>query len=476
MSDGSESLDGFGVDQHRHGWTEDDITVVQVSGLKRTISGTAIGNMMEWYDFGVYGFIATTLGQVFFPGSSHAAQLISTFATFAAAFLVRPLGGLFFGPLGDRIGRQKVLAITMILMALGSFAIGLLPSYATLGIWAPILLLVARLVQGFSTGGEYGGAMTFLSEHSPDRRRGFLGSWLEFGTLTGYVLGASIVTGLTASLSDSALLTWGWRIPFLVAGPLGIIGLYVRLRLEETPAYEKQAETNRTEASVTLAEQFRHTVIEQWRPLLICVGLVLVWNVTNYMLTAYMPTYLSSETGIPATPALVIIVVVMVILMAAITFVGRISDRAGRKPVLAAGCGLLILLSVPAFLLIGQGGYAMVFIGTMLIGLMLVCFSSTEPSTLPALFPTNVRYGALSVGFNISVSLFGGTTPLVTESLVAATGNKLMPAFYLIAAGIFGAIAVLFTRESARKPLPGSSPSVASQAEARKVATDSKRK
>src|SRR4051794_19680333 len=214
MSDGSEPFERFGADQRQGGWTANDTIVVQPSGLKRTISGTAVGNMVEGVDFGVYGFIAATLGQVFFPNSSPSVQLLSTFATFAAAFVVRPLGGLFFGPLGDRIGRQRILATTMILMALATFSIGLLPSYATIGIWAPILLVVARVGQGFSTGGEYGGAMTFLSEHTPDRRRGFLCSWLEFGTLTGYVLGASIVTALTAGLSGDALLSWGWRIPF----------------------------------------------------------------------------------------------------------------------------------------------------------------------------------------------------------------------------------------------------------------------
>ena len=431
--------------------------------------------MVEWFDFGVYGFIAATLGRVFFPNSSTSVQLLSTFALFGAAFIVRPLGGLFFGPLGDRIGRQRVLATTMILMAFATFVIGLLPSYATIGIWAPILLLLARLAQGFSTGGEYGGAMTFLSEHTPDRRRGFLCSWLEFGTLTGYVLGASIVTGLTASLSDSAMLSWGWRIPFLVAGPLGLIGLYVRLKLDETPAYEKQAEANRTEGSATFGEQLRDTVIEPWRPLLVCIGLVLVWNVTNYMLTAYMPTYLSSTLSVPEVPALMFVLSVMIISMVLITFVGRISDRVGRKPVLATGCVLLVVLSVPAFLLIGQGAYTMIFLGTLLIGLMLLCFNSTEPSTLPALFPTNVRNGALSIAFNISVSVFGGTTPFVVEALVSATGNNLMPAYYLMAAGLIGGIAVFFTPESARKPLSGSPPSVTSKEERHEVAAASQR-
>jgi MHS family proline/betaine transporter-like MFS transporter len=227
--------------------TLDDITVVDKSLLKRAVGAMALGNAMEWFDFGVYSYIAVTLGQVFFPSSNPSAQLIATFGTFAAAFLVRPIGGMVFGPLGDRIGRQRVLAMTMIMMAAGTFAIGLIPSYASIGIFAPVLLLVARLVQGFSTGGEYGGAATFIAEFSTDKRRGFMGSFLEFGTLIGYVLGAGTVALLTATLSHEALLSWGWRVPFLIAGPLGLVGLYIRMKLEETPAFKKQAEEREAE-------------------------------------------------------------------------------------------------------------------------------------------------------------------------------------------------------------------------------------
>lgn len=185
-----------------------EITVVDQGLLKRAVGAMALGNAMEWFDFGVYSYIAVTLGQVFFPSSSPSAQLLATFGTFAAAFLVRPLGGMVFGPLGDRIGRQRVLAMTMIMMAVGTFAIGLIPSYDSIGLLAPVLLLVARLVQGFSAGGEYGGAATFIAEFSTDKRRGFMGSFLEFGTLIGYVVGAGVVALLTASLSHDALLSW----------------------------------------------------------------------------------------------------------------------------------------------------------------------------------------------------------------------------------------------------------------------------
>ncbi|MFG3305405.1 glycine betaine/L-proline transporter ProP [Streptomyces wuyuanensis] len=442
-------------------------TVTDPALVKRAVKAAALGNAMEWFDFGVYSYLAVTLGKVFFPSGNPTAQLLSTFGAFAAAFLVRPLGGLVFGPLGDRVGRQKVLALTMIMMAAGTFAIGLIPSYATIGVAAPVLLLVARLVQGFSTGGEYAGATTFIAEYAPDRKRGFLGSWLEFGTLAGYIAGAGLVTLMTALLSSDDLLSWGWRLPFLIAGPMGIIGLYLRTKLEETPAFaaelEKAARQERERPKVPL----RDMVTGQWRALLLCMGLVLVFNVTDYMLLSYMPSYLTSELKYDETHGLLVVLGVMVLMMVVQPFAGALSDRVGRRPVIAAGCAGFLLLSVPALLLIRQGGLLAIALGMGALGLLLVCFTAAMPAALPALFPTRVRYGSLSIGFNVSVSLFGGTTPLVVTALIGATGDVMMPAYYMMGAAVVGGAAVWFMAESAGRPLPGSAPAVESDAEAR---------
>lgn len=446
--------------------TVDDITIVDRKMLRRAVGAAALGNAMEWFDFGVYSYLAVTIGKIFFPGASQAAQLIATFGAFSAAFLVRPIGGLFFGPLGDRIGRQKVLAITMIMMAIGTFCIGLIPSYDSIGILAPILLLTARLVQGFSTGGEYGGAATFIAEYSTDKRRGFMGSWLEFGTLGGYLLGAGLVTGMTAAMPTETLMSWGWRVPFFIAAPLGLFGLYVRLKLEETPAFQKHMEEQDKREHEKPQMGVWQMLRKYQAQMLKCIGLVLLFNVSNYMLTSYMPSYLTGILGMSELSGLLLVLVVMFVMMPLTLFWGHWNDHLGRRPVIALGAIGLLVFALPCFWLIGTGNLLWVFVGLMLLGMIHTCFSGTMPSALPSLFATDVRYSALAIGFNISVSLFGGTTPLMTAWLVEKSGNVMMPAWYLMGAAVIGLITVFFMRESARKPLHGSAPAVASEAEA----------
>ncbi|MFE6286310.1 MFS transporter [Streptomyces sp. NPDC057877] len=453
-----------------------DITVTDEAAVRRAVKAASLGNAMEWFDFGIYSYLAVTIGHVFFPSGNETAQLISSFATFAVSFLVRPLGGMVFGPLGDRIGRKSVLATTMIMMALATFAIGLIPSYAAIGFWAPVLLILFRLVQGFSTGGEYGGASTFIAEYAPDRRRGFFGSFLELGTLAGYVGAAGLVTLLTVLLGSDGMESWGWRVPFLVAGPIGAVGLYLRLKLDETPAFKKleddsthkaseAASTVETTARGDLAKIFRG----HWPTLVLCLCLVGAYNVTDYMFLSYMPTYLSDEMGYSATHGLLFLIGTMVVLMLVVNQVGRISDRFGRKPVLMTGMLGFLVLSVPAFLLVMQGSLVAIGAGMLMLGLSLVCMLGTMSAALPALFPTQVRYGGLSIGYNLATSLFGGTTPLVITALISVTGSDLMPAYYAMAAALVGVIAVARMEETAQQPLAGSPPSVATPEEAARL-------
>ncbi|MEV1026243.1 glycine betaine/L-proline transporter ProP [Streptomyces sp. NPDC050264] len=474
--------------QRKKSLSPEDVTVSDRPTVRRAVTAAALGNTMEWFDFGVYAYLAGTIGKVFFPSSSPGAQVVSTFATFAAAFLVRPLGGLVFGPLGDRIGRQKVLATTMIMMAASTFAVGFLPSYASIGFAAPLLLLLCRLVQGFSTGGEYAGATTYIAEYAPDQRRGFLGSWLDFGTFVGYSLGSGLVTVLTLTLGSDGLESWGWRIPFFVAGPLGLIGLYMRLKLEETPAFQKEAaneaaerDTGEGEDSDPVEEarqsgkgRLKEIFTRHWQAVLICMGLVLLYNVTNYMVTSYLPTYMTVTLGESDTTAQLLVLGTMLLVVLTITVVGRSSDRWGRRPMFMGGSIAMIALAVPAFLLIREGGILLPAFGCVILGLLLVCFAGTAAATLPALFPTRLRYGALSIAFNISVSLFGGTTPLVASFLVDATGNTLVPAFYLMVAGVIGLVSTFFLHETAGRPLRGSGPMVETPDEARELVARSR--
>ncbi|UXF65290.1 MULTISPECIES: MFS transporter [Rhodococcus] len=454
-----------------------DVCVTDNASVKRAVKATMLGNAMEWFDFGVYAYLATTIGKVFFPDASGSAQLLSTFAIFAAAFIVRPLGGLFFGPLGDRIGRKKVLATTIILMAGSTFAIGLIPSYESIGIAAPILLVLLRLLQGFSTGGEYGGASTFVAEYAPDKRRGFFASFLEFGTLAGYVAAAGIVTIIQTVVSSEDLLQWGWRIPFLIAGPLGLIGLYLRLRLEETPAFQmmEQAE-ERSLADESTGKKLRETLVDNWRPLVLCIVLVATYNIAHYGLLSYMPTYLTNTLGYDESHGLVLMIIVMIVMMMGISYVGKFSDRVGRKPLLLSGFIGFFVLSLPAYLLIGVGNYVTVFLGLAILGGLLLLFVGVFPSVLPALFPTGIRYGGLAIGYNLAVSIFGGTTPLVLTALESATGSNLVAPMYMMIAAVIGGIAVLMIPETARKPLDGSPPSVATDEEARRIIRKVRRK
>ncbi|MEU3460806.1 glycine betaine/L-proline transporter ProP [Streptomyces sp. NPDC006733] len=465
--------------------SEQDVTVSDQPQVRRAVTAAALGNTMEWFDFGVYAYLAGTMGKVFFPSSSPGAQVVSTFATFAAAFLVRPLGGLVFGPLGDRIGRQKVLAATMIMMALSTFAVGFLPTYASVGFVAPLLLLVCRLVQGFSTGGEYAGATTYIAEYAPDKRRGFLGSWLDFGTFVGYALGSGLVTVLTLAVGSDGLESWAWRIPFFVAGPLGLIGLYMRLKLEETPAFKREAayaasqQESAEDDPVEDARQSGHQRLKEiftqhWQAVLICMGLVLLYNVTNYMVTSYLPTYMTVTLDQSETTAQVLVLCTMLLVVLTITAVGRSSDRWGRRPLFTLGSVALMVLAYPAFLLIREGGILLPAFGCAILGLLLVCFAGTAAATLPALFPTRLRYGALSIAYNLSVSLFGGTTPLFASALVEKTGNTMVPAYYLMVAGAVGLVSTFFLRETAGRPLPGSGPMVETAGEAQQAVARSR--
>lgn len=441
------------------------INVVDIQTAKKSVFATGVGNAMEWFDFGLYSYLAVIISQNFFSAvQNDELKLVFTFATFAIAFLMRPLGGIIFGKIGDKAGRKVVLTTTIILMAFSTLLIGLLPTYDQIGIWAPILLLVARIIQGFSTGGEYAGAMVYIAESSPDNKRSILGSGLEIGTLTGYILASLVASILFITLSDEQMASWGWRIPFLLGLPLGFVGMYLRKSLEESPIFENEISTN--DADEQIEEGFFSILKNHKKDIIVCFVSVAFFNVTNYMLLSYMPSYLNEIIGLSSTTGTILITLVMVIMVPLTLLFGKLSDNIGNKNVFLIGLGGLSLLSAVAFYLVNMNGLLFISLGILILGVLLATYEGSMPGSLPAMFYTDIRYRTLSVTFNVSVSIFGGTTPLVSTWLVHQTGNNLAPAWYLTIVSIIGFFVILFLFKSTTgKSLKGSYPTVATKSE-----------
>jgi MFS transporter, MHS family, proline/betaine transporter len=427
---------------------DEHLTSREASDVRKAVRGAAIGNTVEWFDFAIYGFLATYIAETFFPPGDETAALLNTFAIFAAAFFMRPLGGFFFGPLADRIGRQKVLALVILLMSGSTFAIGLVPSYDTIGVFAPLLLLFLRCLQGFSAGGEYGSGACFLAEYAPDKHRGFVVSFLVWSVVVGFLLGSLTVTGLETVLSESAMDSFGWRIPFLIAGALGAVGLYIRLRLGDTPEFEALRDEGEVSSS-----PLKEAVTTSWRPILQIAGLVVIHNVGFYIVFTFLPSYFTKTLGFTKTDAFVSITAASLVAMILIPPLGALSDRIGRKPLLIAGALAFAVFAYPLFLLLNTGSLAAAIAahaGLAAIESVFVCASLAAGAEL---FATRVRSSGYSIGYNVSVAVFGGTAPYVATWLVANTGNDLAPAYYIIAAALVTLFTVLTMRETAGRPL-----------------------
>lgn len=415
---------------------------------RKVISASFIGNFVEWFDYAAYGYLATVIASVFFPDIDRQAALLSTFALFAISFIIRPLGGFVWGHLGDKIGRRSALSWSILIMSLATFCIALIPPYAIIGIGAPILLLLFRVIQGFSASGEYAGAAAFLAEYAPEGRRGLYAAVVPASTAAGLLLGSFMAAGLTAWLSAADMESWGWRIPFLLAAPMGLIGRYIRTRLEDTPVFrdlEAQEDTVKTPA----ADLFRR----YWRLLLLACGAVLLNAVGFYVILSYMPTYLSEEIGLDPTRSYLATTIALVTYIGFILLTGMASDRFGRKRVLICASVLFIVFTVPAFAVLDSGNFLAIVLIQIVLGAMLTLNDGTLPSFLAEMFPTRVRYSGFAVSFNVANAVFGGTAPFVATLLIGRTGNDLAPAYYLAAAALISLVAVALAAETSRRPL-----------------------
>jgi MHS family proline/betaine transporter-like MFS transporter len=417
---------------------------VSADVLRRATVGASIGSIVEWFDVAVYAYLATTIGEVFFPTQDPTVALLSSFAVFGVAFVVRPLGGLFFGALGDRVGRQRTLAWVILLVSASTLLIGLLPSYDSVGLAAPAGLVVLRLLQGFSAGGEMGGASAFVAEFAPPRRRGYLVSWVEMGCILGFLLGSVVVLVLSFAVPSDQVAAWGWRIPFLLAAPLGFIGLYIRSRLEETPEFAALRDRGQV-ARHPLVE----TIREHWPAVLRTAGYSLFQNAALYVIITFVPTYLSETLGYSTQLASVSSVISMVVLCTLIPVLGAVSDRLGRRLVLGASCALALALSYPLFLAMGQGSPTVAVLADVGLAVILAIFLGPTLTAMNEMFSTRVRLGGFSLGYNISVSAFGGTAPFLVTLLVSKTGNNAAPAFYIMAAAVITLVVLATARETA---------------------------
>jgi len=423
-------------------------TGLDKSTRRRVIGASFIGNFVEWFDYAVYGYLAATIAGAFFPEANKQTGLLLTFGLFAVSFFVRPLGGFVWGHIGDKVGRKNALSLSILIMSAATFAIALIPGYNTIGLWAPILLLVVRVVQGFSAAGEYAGASAFLVEYAPPNRRGIYAAVVPASTAAGLLLGSLIAAVLSVTLSAGQMNEWGWRLPFLLAAPMGLIGRYIRVKLEDTPAFRAlEKEDDVIKAPVTAL--FRN----HWRALLLAVGAVLLNAVGFYVILSYMPTYLSEELGFGATESFVATTIALITYIGFIFLTGLASDRFGRKKVLITASVLFVFLTVPAFMLLDTRNFVVILLVQVLLGAMLTLNDGTLPSFLAELFPTKVRYSGFAVSFNLSNAIFGGTAPFVATLLIASSGSKLAPGFYLMAAAVVSLIAVACAKETSKDPL-----------------------
>ncbi|MDO4182027.1 MAG: MFS transporter [Coriobacteriia bacterium] len=419
--------------------------------VKKVALSSFLGNFIEWFDYGSYSYLATIIAAVFFADDG-ASGLIMTFAVFAISFVARPFGAFIWGSLGDKKGRKWALSVSIFLMSGATFLIGLLPTFAMVGWIAPVLLLCCRVVQGFSASGEYAGAATFLAEYAPTNKRGLYCSLVPASTSIGLLVGSGIAAFMLFALPETDLHTWGWRIPFLMAGPLGFIAHYIRTKLEDSPTYHAMQDAMTAQPGETL-HPVRDLFQKHLKKLVISFGACMLNAVGFYAVLTYLPTYLTDAVGMDAGMATLATNISLVAYVAFVFASGWISDRFGRKRMLITACVAFIVLTVPAFMLLNTANFVVVLVVEMVLCLILTINDGTLSSYLTETFPTEVRYTGFALSFNLANALFGGTASLICTSLIAGTGNNLAPAFYLIGISVIALIAMILSHEHSGKDL-----------------------
>lgn len=422
----------------------------RASGMqKRVLAGGGIGQFIEFYDFTLYGLSAVVLSQLFFPGTSALAGLLATFATFGVAFLVRPLGGMFFGALGDKIGRRKVLFITLISIGAATALIGLLPTYATIGAAAPGLLVLCRMVQGFSAGGESVGAPAFVFEHAPVDRRGF---WLTItlaATALPSVFGGTLILVLSSSMSSEAFMSWGWRVPFLLALPMAFFGLWIRAKTEESDAFKKVLAKESSKEFSPIREAFAENKVRMLQVIFV-MGLTAMGF---YFLSGYFVSYVQVTGNLSREHSLMANATAMLLYALLLPVGGLIGDRVGRKPMLIAGAAALALLSIPCFMLVTSGSLTLAIMGQLLFVIPMCIYGGGCYTFFVEIFTTKTRFTSAAISYNVGYAIFGGSAPFVGTFLVSQTGVSAAPGYYMAAAAVIVFLLLTLTKVPETHPL-----------------------
>jgi MFS transporter, MHS family, proline/betaine transporter len=411
---------------------------------RRVIAAGMIGNVLEWYDFAIYGYFAPEIGKQFFRQQDPVSQLLSAFGVFAVGYLMRPVGGALVGHIGDRLGRRAALTFSVTAMAIPTFLVGLLPGYATLGLLAPIMLTLLRMVQGLSVGGEYTSSIVFLVEQAPEGRRGLMGALAACAATTGILLGSAVGAAFAASMSTAALASWGWRLPFLLGLLVGIAGYFLRRHMiENAPPQQRQRPP--------LVE----TLHDHWRTVLGFAGLAVFNAVGFYVSFVFLVSWLQNADGIAPSRALEINTASMTILVPVVIAAGALSDRLGRKPLLILACALGFVGAIPLFWLLNHPSASLALLGQLGFVLIIGLYGGILPVVLAEAAPASVRCTAVSLGYNITFGVIGGLTPLMAAWLVDRTGDEIAPAFLIMAAAATTLATIVRFRETYRAPFPG---------------------